>query len=371
MPFHTGLEQEYAQARNAARARWFTPTALLGLACFDAYALVDLALAPQVLALSLALRLGVVTPVVLLGLWWRTRRLRARPAAQVDGPLVTGAAALVVVALALVQHSAPGALGGAYFAGAFIVVVFFGTMLRDDVRWSATCLTTMLAAFAWGQNLVGVDAGTTAVTALLAVAVSGAFGLITTATVERGDRARFTARRRARELAAERERLLAALAEAAVRDELTGLLNRRGLLERAPLNRPVGVLVLDVDHFKTYNDRFGHLQGDRCLALVAAALAAHARPGDSVARWGGEEFVVLLDGDAGEALPGDGALAAGERMRAAVRDLALPAGDGRVVTVSVGAATGPWDVALAAADEALYAAKAAGRDTVVRQGVPA
>ncbi|WP_432510325.1 GGDEF domain-containing protein [Kineococcus sp. SYSU DK001] len=370
-PFDAGLEREYAAVRNAARARWFTPTALLGLACFDAYALVDLALAPQVLALSLTLRLAVVTPVVLLGLWWRARRLRERPAAGIDGPFVTAAAALVVLVLALVQHSAPGALGGAYFAGSFVVVVFFGTMLRNDVRWSATCLVTMLAAFAWGQNLVGAEAGATAVAALLAVAVSGAFGLVTAATVERGDRARFTARRRERELAAERERLLAALAEAAVRDELTGLLNRRGLLERAPLHRPVGVLVLDVDHFKAYNDRFGHPQGDRCLALVAATLAAHARPGDVVARLGGEEFVVLLDADGDRDGDGDEVLAAGERLRAAVRDLAVPAGDGRVVTVSVGAATGPWESALGTADQALYAAKAAGRDTVVRQGVAA
>nr|WP_246314939.1 GGDEF domain-containing protein [Kineococcus aurantiacus] len=177
--------------------------------------------------------------------------------------------------------------------------------------------------------------------------------------VERSERARFTAVRRERALAAEREQLITALAEAAVRDELTGLLNRRGLAERLPAG-PVGVLVVDVDHFKQYNDRVGHLQGDRCLASVAAALTAGSRPDDVVARLGGEEFVVVLT-DGGDAA------AAGERLRTAVRDLALPHPAGGVVTVSVGAATGAWEQAFAQADRAVYAAKAAGRDRVVER----
>ncbi|WP_432563151.1 diguanylate cyclase [Kineococcus sp. SYSU DK003] len=362
-PFDQDLEHEYRVARNAARSRYFVPTALLGLLLLDAYVLVDLALAPEVLARSLLLRLGVVTPVVLVGLWLRARRLRAVPASGVDGPLVAGAAALVVLALAAVQSSAPGALEGAYFAGAFVVVVFFVTLLRNDVRRAAACLAAMLAAFAWSQNLVGAQAGTGDLAALLAVGVSGFFGLVMAASVEGSERARFAAVRRERALAAERERLIGALAEAAVRDELTGLLNRRGLLERVPQDRTVGVLVVDVDHFKAYNDRFGHLEGDRCLARVAAALAAHSRPGNVVARFGGEEFVVVLQ----DARPQD-VLAAGQRLRAAVRDLALPhpARPDRAgaVTVSVGAALGPWQEALAAADAAVYDAKSAGRDRV-------
>lgn len=377
------LERAYRTDRNTVGSRWFVPTALLGLLMFDAYLLVDLLLAPQVAALSALLRFGVVTPVVVAGLVLRARRLRAHPASTIDGPLVCAAAALVVGVLGLVQHSAPDALGGAYFAGAFVVVVFFVTLLRSDVRQAAACLTTLLAAFAWGQHAVGGQAGAEDLAALLAVAVSGVFGLVMAASVERSVRARFLAEHRERSLAAERETLLAALAEAAVRDELTGLLNRRGLHQRVPTDGSgVGVLVLDVDHFKAYNDTFGHLAGDECLTLVAQTLAAHSRPGDVVARFGGEEFVVLLDGvgldgvglegtgheGTGAAVSAADVLAAGERLRAAVHDLALPHparpdGSG-VVTVSVGAALGPWNSAFAAADDAVYAAKSDGRDRV-------
>ncbi|MFD0482197.1 diguanylate cyclase domain-containing protein [Kineococcus sp. GCM10028916] len=363
--FEGDLERDFQRARNRARSRYFVPTALLGLVMFDVYALVDLALAPQVLAFSLLLRLGIVTPLVLTGLVVRNRRLRAEPASGIDGPLVAAAAVLVVLAIAAVQYRAPAALGGAYFGGAFIVVVFFVTLLRSDVRRAAASLVAMLAAVAWGQALIGADAAATQVAALLAVAVSGMFGLVMAGSVESSDRARFLAERRERALDAEREELIAALDEAAHRDEMTGLLNRRGLQQRLPAEgTSVGVLVVDVDHFKAYNDAFGHLEGDRCLTLVAETLAAHARPGDVVARFGGEEFAVLLEGADREDV-----LAAGERLRAAVRDLARPhpsrPDGGDVVTISVGVAVGTWKSALAAADDAVYAAKSAGRDRVL------
>jgi diguanylate cyclase (GGDEF)-like protein len=359
------LEHAYRCARNRARSRYFVPTALFGLVMFNAYAVVDAALAPQVLGLSLALRLGLVTPVVLSGLVLRHRWLRRDPASGVDGPLVAGAAALMVLVLALLVRSSPEALDEASATGALVVVVFFVTLLRSDVRRAATCLTAMLAAFAWGQALVGGQATPSQLAALLAVAVSGLFGLVMAASVESSERARFLAERREHDTAADRERLIAALADAAVRDELTGLLNRRGLLERRPAEGTrIGVLVVDVDHFKAYNDSFGHLEGDRCLVRVADALATHSRPGDVVARFGGEEFAVLLHGADHQEV-----LVAGERLRASVRALALahpsrPDGVG-VVTISIGVAVGTWDEALAAADGAVYAAKSAGRDRVL------
>ncbi|WP_380170975.1 diguanylate cyclase [Kineococcus sp. DHX-1] len=368
-PFEADLEREFRVVRNASRSRWFVPTALLGLVFFDLYVLIDLALAPQVLALSLGLRLGLVTPVALVGLWLRGRRIAARPGSRVDVPLVAGAASLVVGVLAVVQRSAPGALGGAYFAGALIVVVFFSTLLRNDVRGAVAVLATLVAAFGSGQWFVGSDPVAIQATALLAVAVSGLFGLVLAGTLEESERARFLAERRERRLAAEREELIAALAQAAVRDELTGLLNRRGLLDRVATQPATaggaGVLLVDVDHFKELNDRFGHLEGDRCLTLVADALASACRPTDVVARFGGEEFVVVLDGEHGQDAGEVDVQLAGERLRAAVRACALPHPRGGVVTVSVGAARGEWEAALAAADEAVYAAKAAGRDTVV------
>jgi diguanylate cyclase (GGDEF)-like protein len=148
-------------------------------------------------------------------------------------------------------------------------------------------------------------------------------------------------------------------------DPLTGLINRRGLEERAPTvlskahrgGDPVGMLMVDIDHFKQVNDTYGHQVGDEVLRDVADAIRSCVRGDDLVVRLGGEEIGVLTT------LPADGLVALGERIRIAVtRDCA--------VTVSVGVAwssgdADAWLEALSeAADEQLYAAKDGGRNQV-------
>ncbi len=169
----------------------------------------------------------------------------------------------------------------------------------------------------------------------------------------------------------------AALEALAATDALTGLGNRRqfdALLQRewrraARDGSALGLLMIDVDFFKRYNDQYGHPQGDACLRAVAAAIGeAFRRPGDMAARYGGEEFAVLLAGsDIGAA-----ALAA-ERLRGVLAGLGLPhEGNPRgIVTVSIGVADawpgqGAPEELLAAADLALYEAKRQGRNRVVR-----
>lgn len=172
------------------------------------------------------------------------------------------------------------------------------------------------------------------------------------------------------------ERLRAELAEEAVRDPLTGLHNRRHLdralradLASRPRAGTLAVLVVDVDHFKAVNDRFGHAAGDRVLTAVAGTLAAAVREGDTAARLGGEEFVLVLPGADAAA-----ALERAEQVRRAVAALRHPPDGGSLrVTVSTGVAVCPADGATAgdlleAADRALYAAKAGGRDRVVAAG---
>jgi diguanylate cyclase (GGDEF)-like protein len=172
---------------------------------------------------------------------------------------------------------------------------------------------------------------------------------------------------------AEHQRERARVMEAdALRDQLTGLSNRRDVAQRLPAllaeaartGHPVAVVMLDLDHFKQVNDRFGHLVGDQVLAAVAQILRENLRATDLIARTGGEEFLAVLP----DAPPGR-AREACERMRARVE--AHPwavLAPGLAVTTSAGLATAPpYDeaVLMARADAALYRAKAAGRNRVV------
>jgi diguanylate cyclase (GGDEF)-like protein/PAS domain S-box-containing protein len=176
------------------------------------------------------------------------------------------------------------------------------------------------------------------------------------------------------------EQKLAALASL---DGLTGLANRRHFDEKlrdewARASRDgtvLSLLLMDVDHFKGYNDQHGHQAGDECLISVARFIAGQAqRPADLAARYGGEEFVLLLPGtDAA------GCEQVGERIRRALHDLRFPNAmnlPSKCVTMSLGGATG-WPSAeepadhtslIAAADRALYAAKTLGRNRLVMSG---
>ncbi|TAU08370.1 GGDEF domain-containing protein [Rhizobium ruizarguesonis] len=154
----------------------------------------------------------------------------------------------------------------------------------------------------------------------------------------------------------------------AITDPLTGLLNRRALFDQygtRPMGTTTAVIVFDIDHFKSVNDRFGHAVGDRVLNVFAGELSAHCRTGDTAARLGGEEFVLVLK----EIMPGRAELTA-ERIRRAFEAREIDIDDEVLTcTVSVGVAPGrskslDFDAMLSAADKALYVAKRAGRNRV-------
>ncbi|WP_337059933.1 diguanylate cyclase domain-containing protein [Kineococcus sp. G2] len=163
--------------------------------------------------------------------------------------------------------------------------------------------------------------------------------------------------------AVERADLLARLARAAERDALTGLANRHRWDESAPAEiaraqrtgAPLTFALIDLDRFKRYNDTFGHLQGDVLLREFAAAAGSCLREADTLARWGGEEFVLALPGCTAEE-----AVRVADRIRAVVPH-------GQTATVGVAQWTPGSSVAevLARADEALYRGKHGGRDTTV------
>lgn len=166
------------------------------------------------------------------------------------------------------------------------------------------------------------------------------------------------------------------LEQLASKDSLTGLANRRAFDERLAAEwrrcqrggQMLSIIMMDVDHFKAYNDTYGHPQGDACLRSVGSVLAGvAARTGDLAARYGGEEFVVVLPGTNAA-----GARVVAERIRTAISALDIPHVGSLVaehVTVSLGTASvDPSKLAanalLIAADQALYSAKISGRNRV-------
>lgn len=161
-------------------------------------------------------------------------------------------------------------------------------------------------------------------------------------------------------------------------DGLTGVINRRAFDEKLSNEwlrcsrdkSPIALAILDIDHFKLYNDGYGHQTGDECLKLVAKNISSAVyRPADSVARYGGEEFVIIMP-----STTVDAAHLVAERVRQSIEELNIQHVKSKngIVTISIGVAsmtpqqdTKP-DMLLKNADEALYQAKASGRNQVVK-----
>ena len=259
-------------------------------------------------------------------------------------------------------YAALGELRGAILIGLPVVIVFCAFALRPAQTLWLSCfaigalLATSGALLWWrpGQHPPEVE--------LVHVCLAG-FGVASVALINS-------------ELSRLRARLIDAVAtirRLATTDELTLLANRRHMHElldseherRRAAPGPVCVALIDIDFFKAINDRFGHAAGDAVLRAFAQAAGAALRTGDTLARWGGEEFLLLMpDTELHEAL------AALERIRAAVGQLRFDAIDaGLRLSFSAGVAAARWpearfDEAIARADAAMYRAKADGRDRV-------
>jgi diguanylate cyclase (GGDEF)-like protein len=173
--------------------------------------------------------------------------------------------------------------------------------------------------------------------------------------------------------ALENAKLLAKVQQLAITDELTGILNRRGLFEHANLQyksacrykRDLSVLMIDIDNFKKINDTFGHDIGDQVLIELARRIKGNVRDIDILGRYGGEEFLILL-----AETDHSGSLIVGERIRALIDNTPFSTNSGTIhVTISIGIGflkpdTQSFEQICKAADEALYIAKNRGKNQV-------
>jgi len=335
----------------------------LGMVIADALMMSD------VLAWAVALRLGVYVIPVVLGMlamnWWSIPRLSEWLVAVAG----TGAG-LVCMGLTLLSDS-PWAV--ATLVSLNLVVVFATTIGRF---WPVVVVAVLLNV----GNVLTIGAlapldDPLSIASILLLMASTSYALFGNYTLEHRERTAYLLALQERELQQELASANEVLSQTARTDPLTGVANRRyfdDYLEQVwayaqSERHSLALIVIDVDHFKAYNDRHGHPAGDACLRSVVQAIGSCLRkPGDFIARWGGEEFAVVMTGAGLET-----AQQAAERIRQAVVDASIvhdASPTSPVVTVSLGVssvAPGPESRLgdfVATADACLYEAKARGRN---------
>ena len=363
------VERRFETDTRSERIALIRLTFPVGLFIYNVYNLSDIIFARDTIAFGITLRLAVVTPLGLL-LCWILPRLSARVREALYFGSMLGVYAVPI--LVFWWSSEPDVT---YTTPEFYLVMVYVGMalpLRFPYMLAFTIIATLQACivFALKDGLSHAIVGGL----MLQVVTGGCFVIYGNYRGELTRRRSYlrTLREIARSDGLEADKTM--LTNLSSSDPLTGLANRRAFdvaLNAALWDRSgdsVALLIVDVDHFKRFNDTYGHVEGDRCLRAVAETLTPPSWAGRSlVARYGGEEFAILLPG-----LDQRDAHRAAEGVRAAIEVLALPhAGriDGtRIVTVSIGVAataagagTAPTAL-LQEADTALYAAKRLGRN---------
>jgi diguanylate cyclase (GGDEF)-like protein len=302
---------------------------------------------------------------VLLGVVAVRRRIPAEPVAL--------AVLLVIYGATVLRTSYMTSDPGLSLAYVTLLLVASGLFLPWRPIWhlswiGAAVVLTMVGAMV-GTLGTADEAFSTLIAVAMASVASGLGQAIAHLRLRRGLEQQFEFRRLSEHAQRQGHEVVALnteLVRTARIDPVTGLGNRRALDEalKALAGQRIAAVLLDLDHFKAFNDRFGHLAGDAALARFGELLQATVREGDLAFRYGGEEFLVLVPG--GEA---EGAARLGERIRAAVHDDETTGRQGLTVSAGVAAAdrfssADPLPL-LRRADVALYQAKRHGRDRVV------
>ena len=339
------------------RMRWALLVALLLILLF---AVLDaISLPPTIRSKILALRLGLILPLLSIT-WLATYRRELRPYLQLIGGVAALFTGLGVVGIIWIARRHAFALP---YEGIILVTVFFYFLTGLRFTTAALCGWLTFLAYLVVEVISGLPGEVLLYNAFF-LGSANVIGSVGCYFLEYATRQNFLA-----------QGLLQDMAE---KDFLTGLLNRRAFSERAQRSwrqalrdkHGLGVVMMDVDFFKRYNDHYGHAAGDEALRKIAQVLGVHARrPLDIVARYGGEEFVGLWYNLSEEHMQG-----ILERLRSDIIALQLPhvqSDAAAVVSISIGLAYlvpqahQRLEDALRLADVALYLAKEQGRNRVV------
>ncbi len=316
-----------------------------------------------------ALRVTVAT-LLLVSLWRYARDVRRQ---EVFDRLQCLLSIVAVLTLEYAAALAPLALHEVYLVGLLLSWMFTALLMQLSLRW----MWPMMAFTFLLHNFVGILHEQPLRQAFFddICMIAGACMIASTAyLMARAQTLMRQEMQRARHHFSQLQEVNARLEELSTRDPLTDLENRRSFEDRYDAEwrrcfrarQMLGIMVIDVDHFKQYNDSCGHIAGDQCLRRIADIIACAARrPGDIVARFGGEEFVVVWP-----QARADDFLQEAQRLCAAVRDQAIvhPAAPEGRVTISIGVACHVPDADIGprrlfeSADAALYRAKRQGRD---------
>src|SRR5690606_3371953 len=344
--FPAQLEAQFQQDGAPRRLRYFMLSGWLSLLVFLGFLPVDYMMAPDVLELALKVRLLVFTPlalaILLLGTLAPRWVLRSLPPPVLES-IVTLSGLGAAACLAYILAASQSPMSQYYHVGLMVVIVY-GNLVQRLRFGYAVAFSLAVFAIHLGGILTVTNFNPRLIAPMAAMLVATAiFTLMANYALERDERRRYLLSLRRKHVMADLGDVRQRLQRLSRVDGLTGVYNRRHadshlqqVWRRAQHGRDdVAIVMIDVDHFKRYNDHYGHLQGDQCLIQVARTLQDNLRgPSDIVARFGGEEFMAILPHATAEA----GRLAA-ERLRQAVAGLTLPhaaSSTAAIVTISVG-----------------------------------
>jgi diguanylate cyclase (GGDEF)-like protein len=366
LKFPRQLELAFEHEVAGERCRQLAFGGIFGILLYDLFLISDWLVSPETFLTALWVRLGIVTPIAMLMI----ALVYLRPPAAVREFLVsTGAVVLgagSILYLMIINHGSPN---DAQHQSIILVILFVTMVQRVRFWWAMATCFACFAIHVLGLGMLPSYSFEWQVSANTVFGCAVVLTLFASYVLEREARMNYLLSLRGR---LQRQDLDVK----SRRDPLTGLRNRLSLDEAIESCDQAGdgiaelaVVLLDIDHFKSFNDSAGHQAGDVCLKRVAGIIQSELRDyADDVFRFGGEEFVVLLRRTN---LPT--AIQVAERIRKAVEDASIPHPamdvDG-VVTVSMGVATAilsrevPVGLVISAADAALYSAKRNGRNQV-------